>query len=352
MSQDCVCRENEISGFRAITLENELIAVTVLPDKGADIYSLVSKPHNLDVLWKSPWGLTHGPVPGAAAFSEAAWLDQYEGGWQVLFPNGGDACVYRGAPLSFHGEASAARWTCSHRSSATEAAMDLTLTLRRSPFTISRTLSLRRGEPVLHIEESIANLGQTPLHYMWGHHPAFGRPFLDGARLQVPARRFLAHDTEISPACRIGAGASEPWPVAVGKNGTPVDLSIVPSATERVTEFGYLCDLEAGWYALVNSARNLAFGLAWPLEIFPFLWFWQELGGSLDYPWYGRCSVMAVEPVTSIPGAGLGRAVASGTAPVLRPGETLRAKFAAMFFEPGDVESIDTSGRVRMKMSL
>ena len=352
MPQDCLCRETEIGGFRALTLENELISATVLPDKGADIYSLISRPDNLDVLWKSPWGLPDGPPAGLAASSEAAWLDQYEGGWQVLFPNAGDACLYRGAPLSFHGEASVSRWAATHRSSASGASVELSLTLRRSPFAISRTLSIRNGEPVLHIQEMIENLGESALHYMWGQHPAFGRPFLDGARLQVPARQFLAHDVEISPACRIAAGASEPWPVAAGKSGMPVDLGIVPSSTERVTEFGYLCGLEAGWYALANSERNLAFGLAWPLEVFPYLWFWQELGGSLDYPWYGRGSVMAIEPFTSIPGAGLERAIASGTAPSLQPRQKVRANLAAVFFPPGEVDSIDTGGRVRMKSSL
>ena len=56
-----VCRLSETllgSGHRAVTLENGSISVTLLPEKGAEIYSLVYKPRAMDVLWKSPWGLT------------------------------------------------------------------------------------------------------------------------------------------------------------------------------------------------------------------------------------------------------------------------------------------------------
>jgi hypothetical protein len=328
-------------------LENDLLAVTVLPEKGADIHSLVWKPQALDILWKAPWGLSATGAAALAAGTEAAWMDQYAGGWQVIFPNGGDACTYRGAPLNFHGEASLSAWNCAARRDGK--GLDLSLKLRRSPFALSRALTLEENSPALLIADTIENLGEEPLHYMWGQHPAFGRPFLDGCRLQVPAKRFLAHDVEISPSCRIAAGAAGPWPVLTGKNGAPVDLRVVPLADERVTEFGYLTDLDDGWYALVNRERNLAFGLAWPREIFPYLWFWQELRGSFGYPWYGRCSVMAIEPFTSIPGAGLERAIARGTAPVLPPGGKVEARFAAVFFEAGEVESIGLDGTVRMR---
>jgi hypothetical protein len=86
--------------------------------------------------------------------------------------------------------------------------------------------------------------------------------------------------------------------------------------------------------------------MAWPKEIFPYLWFWQELRGSFGYPWYGRCYVMAVEPFNSIPGCGLERAIASGTAPVLAAGAKVEATLAAVFFEGGGVESISTDGHV------
>lgn len=344
----CQCREHQVAGTRAVTLSNGLLSATVLPSKGADIYSLVYEPRSIDVLWKSPWGL-RGPtacISGGPA-SEAAWLDRYEGGWQEIFPNGGDACTYRGAPLNFHGEASVSAWDYRVRlSTAAAVEIDFTLELARSPFRIRRTMRVEAGRPALQLEERIENRGEEDLHFMWGHHPALGSPFLDGGcRLQTSARTFLSHEVEIAETCRIPAGARGSWPEMEGKRGL-VDLSRLPPARDRVTEFGYLCDLEDGWYAMTNPALGFGFGMAWPREIFPYLWFWQELRGSFGYPWYGSCYVMAVEPFTSIPGIGLEKAIERGTAPVLKAGAALEARSAAVFLECGEVESISPDGKV------
>jgi Domain of unknown function (DUF4432) len=343
-----------IGGLRAVTISNGLLAATVLPEKGADIYSLVYEPYGIDVLWKAPWGLRR---PAAAlvggAPSEAAWFDQYEGGWQEIFPNGGDACTYHGAPLNFHGEACVSAWDYSVRQPAAAAAeVDFQLELARSPFHIRRTMRVEAGMPALLIDERIENRGEEDLHFMWGHHPALGAPFLDGGcRLQAPARSFLAHDVEIAETCRIPAGARRPWPLMRGKNGGDVDLSLVPPSCDRVTEFGYLCGLEDGWYAISNPALEFGFGMAWSKEVFPYLWFWQELRGSFGYPWYGRCYVMAVEPFNSIPGVGLVKAIESGTAPVLKAGQYVEARLATVFLESREVQSIGLDGEVHFSGS-
>ena len=336
--------------MRAVSLSNDLLSATVLPGKGADIYSLVYEPQGIDVLWKSPWGLR--PPPGSitvGAASESAWLDCYEGGWQEIFPNGGDACTYQGAPLNFHGEASLSSWNyqiARNDPSAVEVVFEVALA--RSPFRLRRTMRVEAGLPALLLDESIENRSEVDLHYMWGHHPALGGPFLDGGcHLQTPARTFLAHDVEIADACRIAAGARGRWPKMPGKSGREVDLSLVPPPGERVTEFGYLRDLDAGWYAMHNPALGFGLGMAWPVEVFPYLWFWQELRGSLGYPWYGSCSVMAVEPFTSIPGVGLEKAIEAATAPVLKAGARVAARLAAVFLEPGPVDSISLDGSVR-----
>jgi hypothetical protein len=348
---DCQCREHQIAGTRAVTLSNGLLTATVLPAKGADIYSLIYEPRSVDVLWKSPWGLRC--ADGAMASgppSEAAWLDRYEGGWQEIFPNGGDACTYRGAPLNFHGEASVSAWDYRVRQSTAAVEVDFALQLARSPFRIRRTMRMESGLPALLLEERIENRGEEDLHFMWGHHPALGAPFLDGGcRLQTPARTFLAHDVEIAETCRIPAGTRGTWPEMEGKHGRKVDLSLLPPARERVTEFGYLCDLEDGWYAMTNPVLGFGFGMAWPREVFPYLWFWQELRGSFGYPWYGSCYVMAVEPFTSIPGVGLVKAVESGTAPVLKAGANVEVHLAAVFLEGGKVECISPDGRVNWR---
>ena len=50
---------------------------------------------------------------------------------------------------------------------------------QRFPFYLERTVSLRSQESILRFHEVVRNESKTPLDFMWGHHPTFGRPFLD-----------------------------------------------------------------------------------------------------------------------------------------------------------------------------
>jgi hypothetical protein len=57
----------------------------------------------------------------------------------------------------------------------------------------------------------------------------------------------------------------------------------------------------------------------WDATVMPYLWFWQEFGGTIGYPWYGRHYNVGLEPFTSYPTNGLAEAVANGTALELPP---------------------------------
>ncbi len=265
----------------------------------------------------------------------------------MIFPNGGDACVYKGLHLNFHGEASTLPWDYEIQNADGAASVRLSVSLYRSPFRLERRMTVEPGKPVLRIVERITSRAEEPMHYMWGHHPAFGAPFLGGdCVIQLPEATFEAHSVEIAPTCRIPAGAVARWPRIPGKQGI-VDLSTTPPAEERHCEFGYLRDLAAGWYAITSARHDFSFGLGWPVETFPYLWFWQELRGSFGYPWHGGCYVMAIEPFTSIPGSGLENAIRAGTAPVLEPGQSVEVQLAAVFV-PGQekIGGISTDGRM------
>src|SRR5438128_2168093 len=124
----------------------------------------------------------------------------------------------------------------------------------RSPFLLRRTMIVEDGQPVVRLVEKITNRSEEEMHHMWGHHPSYGAPFLDGnCHIQLHDATFQASSIELSPLCKIAANIEAGWPLIAGKLG-PVDLSKVPPMAERNFEFVYLRDLKAGWYAL--TSRN------------------------------------------------------------------------------------------------
>lgn len=332
---------------RALALENDLLRTTVLLDKGADIYELSYKPHALDVMWKSPWGLKEPGIGPATDFnSEAVWLEHYAGGWQELFPNGGTACDYKGVQLSFHGEASVIPWEYEILNSGPDiASVRLYARLRRSPFTIERRMRLEGDR--LHIQGKVTNHAGEPMDYMWSHHPAFGAPFLSAAcRIDTGARRFCTDDSYIGFNNPLTLDTTYDWPM-VGD----YDLSHVPGPESACDVMAYLMDFESGWYAITNTELGMGVGMAWPKEMFPYAWFWQELNGSPGFPFYKNCYVMAIEPASSIPGGGLVNVMEkTNTHHTLQPGESAETTLQVVFYESQKgVEHITPEGVVTLR---
>jgi hypothetical protein len=349
----CNVRETTLArGVPALIVENNAISVTVLPAKGADIYELISKPDGIDVLCKSPWGLMPPGGVHSAVDSATVWLEAYEGGWQEIFPNGGTANSYRGVELNFHGEASLAPWEYDIIQNGGEAAeVRLSTRLRRSPFSIARTMRVEAGKPALFISERITNHSREDLEAMWGHHPAYGAPFLSGAcRIDTNARVVHVDDEIGGPLNPLTKGATFSWPHGE-RDGVATDLSLVAGPDDPPHEtMAYLTDFadDHAWYGITNSELGLGVGLVWPKAVFPFAWFWQEMHASPGFPWYGEVYVMAIEPFTSMPGHGLSAVIEkTGTQLVIPAGGSVEVEFAAVLYRASEgINEIRADGSV------
>ena len=331
----CAVRERPWRGVPALILENDLIAATVLPGKGADIYELISKPDGIDVLWKSPWGLRRPGGVHSAADSAATWLEAYEGGWQEIFPNGGTANTYRGVELNFHGEASLASWDYEITEQAWRRRRGAPLDPAATQPVSHRADHARRGWAAgAAFHERITNQGRETLEAMWGHHPAYGAPFLSGAcRIDTNARTVHADDEIGGPLNPLTKGATFTWPHGE-RDGVTTDLSRVAGPDDPPHEtMAYLTDFagEHGWYGITNTELGLGVGLVWPKAVFPYAWFWQEMHASPGFPWYGEVYVMAIEPFTSMPGHGLTKVMEkTGTQLTLASGQSIEVEFAGV----------------------
>src|SRR5665647_1532878 len=96
--------EIRYKGLKALIMENELLRVFILTDKGTDILELLYKPKDIDFMWKSPKTFRGGGI------DRKDFLESYLGGWQEIVPNGGSPCIYKGANFGLHDETSMIPW--------------------------------------------------------------------------------------------------------------------------------------------------------------------------------------------------------------------------------------------------
>jgi len=322
------CRITEFShlGYAALVLENDELRITLLPGKGSDVIHFLYKPLDADFMWASQPGLQPAGAVKAAAGRANLFLDNYPGGWQEILPNFGDPCVYKNTKLGLHDEVSTLPWNYAIVKDEPRC-VSVTLEVRcvLTPFRIHKTLTLRAGCG-LEIEERVQNESAETMDCTWGHHPAFGAPFLDETcRVLVPPCRVKTQEEYVSPNSRLEKGQDCEWPIVRGRHGEKIDLSKVPDKAAHSHDMAYLYGFDRGWYALFNEGRKLGIGMSWDGELFKYLWFWQVYGGWHGHPWYGTSYNLGLEPCSSYPQSLVG-AIQAGTQLTFAPKESKQTR--------------------------
>lgn len=310
----------------AITIENPSLSVTLNPEVGGTITSIIHRKSGLSVLGTVPWQAIQAPIASLAARDEPEWLTRYTGGWPLIFPNGGDACLVDAIFHGFHGEASIAPWTAS--ASATR--IELARRFVTVPVEMRRQLRLEDDRLIL--REHLHMLGERPIEVMWGHHPTLGSDLLAGPVEITSSAREVTVDQTYDPAANpLLPGAAGHWPLLPGKDG-PVDLS---RPRDPMASLVYLHDFDDAWIAVRRLDNAIAVRLSWEARRFPCAWLWCELAGTMDQPWQGKTRLIGIEPNTTWPGIGMVKAKASGgTLLRLHPGEQLDATLHFRGFQP------------------
>ena len=333
----CRLRRFFWNGVEMLSLENSRLKAVVALGKGADIVELLYKPLDVDFMWHSFNPLSTGRTQSVAS-PDGSFLDVYSGGWQELFPTYGGRTLYHGAHLGVHGEACLYPWACDVvTDEPEEVAVTLSLRMQRTPFKLEKTLRLTGDRPALQIRETVVNEGTTEQAFLWGQHPAFGVPFLDGSvRIRFPGSPEVTAPADI-PGNRkfFGGDVSGLWPFLADREGKPVDLSRVcgPDA-KRCTEF-LVRKLPQGSCEIVNHSLGLGLRMTWDREVFPYVWIWANYAGEEGYPWYGRAYTLAVEPWSTVPGDYERAVQTGGRLLTLGPNERMETELCTeAFVEP------------------
>jgi hypothetical protein len=324
--------------LRTVALENERLRIGVLAGKGTDIIEFLYKPLDLDFVFLTPNGVRN-PAGFLSTSPDplATFVDTYPGGWQEVFPNAGAPASWAGAQFGQHGEVTTMPWDVAIRVDTEERVqVDFDVQTLKSPFRIVKSLELLAGSATLAVREIVRNQSDVEVRAMWGHHLAFGRPFLDQTcRIILPdGVRVIPHAEPIHPEGRRVRPDEATWPVVESPEGEPVDLSqVAPPGT--ISDIVYLTGFEEGWYEIEHPTRDVRLRVEWDVSVMPYLWYWMEYGATKGYPWYGRLYTIGLEPNSSYPTNGLPDAVANGSALTFGPREERQFDMAVTVLEPG-----------------
>ena len=252
--------------------------MSVLPEVGAKILTLVDRKRGKNFLWENP-------RIRPQRFAIDANFDNYWcGGWDDAFPTA-DACTYNGEPFPNLGELRSLEWAVEEIHVDDDSAMLCLSALGPiSAIKATKTISLVGEQLRMHFE--IEALGPLPVDFLWGTHPAFA--VQAGTRLIIPARVGIVGQSTHPSLGR--AGKRYRWPLLRIKHGW-TDMSIVQDISAGVACGHYATDLEDGWFAVETDKAGILY--EFPLERCPCLWLWLVYGGWRGYhhaiiePWTG-----------------------------------------------------------------
>lgn len=315
----CRALDFSSSNNRFLTLENDIFKMTFWLNKGADLVEIRHKAKDTDVLWRNPVPMfAVGNYISPANPAGGNFFDYYPGGWQEVFPNAHSSTDrYKKAPLGAHGEVCLLPWEYTIMESSEECLVVL-LSVRtaRTPFRLEKKVKLTRGSPFFIMEEKITNEGNETMHYNWGHHPAFGPPFVqEGCVIDAPDQSVaIVPGSDETGNCRFAAGANQTWPFLQTSGGVE-DGSLILHEHAGTADSFYLKPTE-GWVAFRNPKLDVGVGMVWDLSTFPYLWIWQAYCGNEGYPFYKRNYNVALEPF-SVPIQTLPESIEDGNANML-----------------------------------
>lgn len=279
-----------------LTIATDVIALDVLPGLGGTISSLTRRSDGAEICWNPPWDLRPPGTPVLPGTPEAVALSRDPGGWQTIFPNGGESVSVHGVEWGFDGEAR----TCTMDWEFTGSSLMLTTRLARAPFELSKIISIRDHEVT--VGETVRNVGRERVEVIWGSRLTLGADLL-GSDTVLDASATVVHpDPKASP----GTSYDEltPWPRGHGRVAM-INLRTLPAADAGETRIAYLDDFTRPWLEVRRPSRDLAIELEWDGRTWPHVWYTVEAGGGHGFPWYRAGYFLRLAPCTSWPAHGV-----------------------------------------------
>lgn len=316
-------------GFNVIRLENRYLRLDILPELGANIYNLIYKPKDRNLLWHNPrMALRKAPFGAPYDYN-------FYGGWDELFPNDPPE-IFEGETYPDHGELWCQPWRYSiSEQNDRQCTIHLWTDTPVSQARMEKWITLKADDNRVLFHHKLSNLGFRTLHYLWKLHPALEVNIK--SRLDLPAK-----SVEIGPClgqARGRIGETYQWPFLLS-GGEKHDVRLALAPDSQVSEMHYATELEGGWCALTDVRDKLGFGLAFDQKLFSTIWVFMTYGG-----WRGLNTVI-LEPSTGYPHK-LAEAKTKGRLAHLEAQSSIETEIVSVIYEGFEsVGSISSDGQV------
>jgi len=323
--------DSNLFNLRTLTLENDKVKVSILLDRGANIYEFLLKSHNKDLVFHHPRVRPAKPILGVLGGIDNFWF----GGIDEIFPTNFGS-QYKADDYPIIGELWARDYDCKIvKQEPNEVTAYLRTDTIIASFTVEKWITLKAGESRLEIKTKLTNRGYVDFDFIWGYHATF--PVSTNTTINLPAKQMLVEDF---PNSRFKPGLVYNWPIAQTKNGEMMDMTKVPPPTAAMHEFHYGMNLSDGWLAVTDSEGKTGIGASFPKEILKNVFFW------VNYGYWRGCYNVGIYPVTAYPAA-LHRAVEEGHTPKLKGGESFECVVSFVGYSGLEsVKQIDSQGNV------
>lgn len=255
-------------GLDAVTLENEELRLTVLPQLGAKIASLVYKPQDFEVFFQ--------PVDGIFRLSNygAPFADYDTAGADELFPTI-DACrypydEYYGRLLPDHGEL----WSIPWNVTADEKQLAAQVNGLSLPYEFNRTITLEKSS--VRMNYRVINTGDKPFYGIWAFHGLVACDEHTKIILPETEQVINVHNSTLLG----GAGTKHSFPRTTAVNGSRCRIDQIKPKSANTTEKIYVDGrVRQGQAALTLNNNKLSYTLRFPKENVPYLGIWINQGG-------------------------------------------------------------------------
>jgi galactose mutarotase-like enzyme len=266
-------REGRWARARAVVLESELLRVTVLPEHGARIASLVYRPEGREILWAPP-GLRGLPAPTYGM----AYADHPAVGIDECLPTIG-ADAFNGRALPDHGEAWSVPWALSTGKNYIETVV----TLRHSPLRFNRAVSFARADAI-RLDYTVTNTSNAPEPVLWALHPLMR--WENGTRVILPPEVTQVEVGAVMGMSPLRPNSTAAWPQTdrLDIGGAELNHTGEPAAAKC-----YIGPLAERWAALHDLLSGVAVGFSFTT---PMLGLWLNRGA------WGGYTHVAIEPTT------------------------------------------------------